>query len=101
MAARVVSLTPAVFHLSDAVNHVSRTYGEAPIVTRGPRMRPLFDRVRSGIKEARSLRLDVRAQPAHWPGLHGDGRGAELVPGPDERLLVIRTASTVTACSSS
>ena len=35
MAPRVVSLTPAVFHLSEAVNYVSRTYGEAPIVPRG------------------------------------------------------------------
>lgn len=49
---RVVSLTPAVFHLSEAVNHVSRTYGEAPIVPRGPRLAPLIARVREGIKEA-------------------------------------------------
>ena len=34
---KTVSLTPAVFHLPEAVNRVSRTYGENPIVPRGPR----------------------------------------------------------------
>ena len=32
--AKVVSLTPAVFHLPEAVNEVSRTYGVNPIVPR-------------------------------------------------------------------
>ena len=38
----VVSLTPAVFHLPEAVNQVSRTYGKAPIVPRGPAFAPLL-----------------------------------------------------------
>lgn len=49
---KVVSLTPAVFHLSDAVNEVSRTYGENPIVPRGPKLRPLIDGARHGIQAA-------------------------------------------------
>src|SRR5262245_8664784 len=49
---RVISLTPAVFHLSEAVNQVSRTYGDNPIVPRGPRLKPLIDRVRHGIRDA-------------------------------------------------
>ena len=47
-----VSLTPAVFHLHDKVNAVSRSYGAAPIVPRGPRLAPLLQGVRSGICEA-------------------------------------------------
>src|SRR5262245_63084450 len=35
-----------------SVNQVSRTYGENPIVPRGPRLKPLIDRVRHGIQAA-------------------------------------------------
>ena len=45
----VVSLTPAVFHLPEMVNRVSRTYGEAPIVPRGPAFAPLLAKAREGI----------------------------------------------------
>lgn len=89
---RVVSLTPAVFHLSEAVNRVSRTYGEAPIVPRGPRLRPLLEGVRRGIQEALSA-------PHHQPILlTGSGSTAmAAVLGsclrPDERLLVIRNGA--------
>jgi 2-aminoethylphosphonate-pyruvate transaminase len=89
---RVVSLTPAVFHLSEAVNQVSRTYGEAPIVPRGPRLRPLIDRVRRGIQSALGA-------PDHEPILlTGSGSSAmAAVLGsclrPDERLLVIRNGA--------
>jgi 2-aminoethylphosphonate-pyruvate transaminase len=92
MTPRVVSLTPAVFHLSEAVNHVSRTYGEAPIVPRGPRLRPLIERVRTDIKEALGA-------PDHEPILlSGSGSTAmAAVLGsclrPDERLLVIRNGA--------
>jgi 2-aminoethylphosphonate-pyruvate transaminase len=88
----VVSLTPAVFHLSEAVNRVSRTYGESPIVPRGPRLRPLIDRVRHGIKAALGA-------PDHEPVLlTGSGSTAmAAVLGsclrPDERLLVIRNGA--------
>jgi 2-aminoethylphosphonate-pyruvate transaminase len=91
-APRVVSLTPAVFHLSEAVNRVSRTYGESPIVPRGPRLRPLIDRVRHGIKAALGA-------PDHEPVLlTGSGSTAmAAVLGsclrPDERLLVIRNGA--------
>ena len=92
MTPRVVSLTPAVFHLSEAVNHVSRTYGDAPIVPRGPRLRPLIERVRRDIKEALGA-------PEHEPVLlSGSGSTAmAAVLGsclrPDERLLVIRNGA--------
>lgn len=88
----VVSLTPAVFHLSEAVNRVSRTYGEAPIVPRGPRLKPLIDRVRRGIQ-------DALPAPNHEPVLlTGSGSTAmAAVLGsclrPDERLLVIRNGA--------
>jgi 2-aminoethylphosphonate-pyruvate transaminase len=91
-APRVVSLTPAVFHLSEAVNQVSRTYGEAPIVPRGPRLKPLVDRVRRGIQEA-------LAAPEHEPVLL-TGSGSTAIAAvlgsclaPDERLLVIRNGA--------
>jgi len=47
----VVSMTPAVFHLPGAVNAVSRSYGEAPVVPRGPKLKPILDRVRGGIAD--------------------------------------------------
>ena len=92
MVPRVVSLTPAVFHLSEAVNQVSRTYGEAPIVPRGPRLRPLIDRVRRGVQEALGA-------PEHEPVLlTGSGSSAmAAVLGSclarDERLLVVRNGA--------
>jgi 2-aminoethylphosphonate-pyruvate transaminase len=91
-APRVVSLTPAVFHLSEAVNQVSRTYGEAPIVPRGPRLRPLIDGVRRGVVEA------LGAQDHEPILLTGSGSTAmAAVLGsclrPDERLLVIRNGA--------
>jgi len=89
---RVISLTPAVFHLSEAVNLVSRTYGKAPIVPRGPRLRPLIDAVRRGIVRA----LDA---PDHEPILL-TGSGSTAMAAvlasclrPDERLLVIRNGA--------
>jgi 2-aminoethylphosphonate-pyruvate transaminase len=89
---RVVSLTPAVFHLSEAVNQVSRTYGANPIVPRGPRLKPLIERVRRGIQEALGA-------PDHEPVLMtGSGSTAmAAVLGsclrPDERLLVVRNGA--------
>lgn len=89
---RVVSLTPAVFHLSEAVNHVSRTYGENPIVPRGPRLKPLIERVRRGIHEA----LGTTSHESVL--LTGSGSTAmAAVLGsclrPEERLLVIRNGA--------
>ncbi len=46
-----VSLTPAVFHLSDKVNQVAATYGNQPIVPRGPALKPILDRLRKSIVE--------------------------------------------------
>jgi 2-aminoethylphosphonate-pyruvate transaminase len=89
---RVVSLTPAVFHLSEAVNHVSRTYGENPIVPRGPRLKPLIERVRRGIQEALSC---PRHQPVLMTGSGSTAMAAVLGSclRPDERLLVIRNGA--------
>ncbi len=46
-----VSLTPAVFHLSDRVNQVSIDYGRQPIVPRGPALKPILDRLRMKVAE--------------------------------------------------
>ena len=45
-------MTPAVFHLPEEVNAASRSYGESPIVPRGPRFAPLLAGVRQGIVDA-------------------------------------------------
>lgn len=89
---RVVSLTPAVFHLSDAVNEVSRTYGAHPIVPRGPRLRPLIEGVRRGIQEAIGC-------PRHEPVLL-TGTGSSAIAAvlgsclrADEKLLVVRNGA--------
>ena len=92
MSPRVVSLTPAVFHLPEPVNAVSRTYGENPIVPRGPRLKPLIDRVRHGIQAALGA-------PDHEPVLM-TGSGSTAIAAvlgsclrPTERLLVIRNGA--------
>lgn len=89
---RVVSLTPAVFHLSEAVNQVSRTYGENPIVPRGPRLKPLIERVRRGIHEALGA--------ANHESVLMTGSGSTAMAAvlgsclrPEERLLVIRNGA--------
>ena len=89
---RVVSLTPAVFHLSDAVNQVSRTYGENPIVPRGPRLKPLIERVRKGIQAALGA---PRHEPILMTGSGSTAMAAVLGSclSPDERLLVIRNGA--------
>lgn len=85
----VVSLTPAVFHLPAKVNAVSQTYGRNPIVPRGPKFRPLLERVRRGLTEALGC-------PNHEAILlTGSGSSAmAAVIGSclhkNERLLVIR-----------
>lgn len=89
---RVVSLTPAVFHLSERVNRVSREYGEQPIVPRGPRFAPLLARVRQGIQDA----LETPNHKAIL--LTGTGSSAiAAVLGsclhPKERLAVVRNGA--------
>lgn len=92
IAARIVSLTPAVFHLPERVNAVSRTYGASPIVPRGPRFAPLVERVLRGIQTA-------LATPRHQPILlTGSGSTAmAAVLGSclrkEERLLVVRNGA--------
>jgi len=44
-------LTPAVFHLPERVNKVSETYGQQPIVPRGPALKPILDRLRKKVSE--------------------------------------------------
>ena len=46
-----VSLTPAVFHLSEQVNRIAAEYARQPIVPRGPALKPIMDRVRSKAAE--------------------------------------------------
>jgi 2-aminoethylphosphonate-pyruvate transaminase len=89
---KLVSMTPAVFHLSDEVNEVSQRYGLAPIVPRGPRLRPLLDGVRHGIVEA-------LAAPDYEAVLMS-GTGSTAVAAvigsclkPNERLLTVRNGA--------
>ncbi len=91
-APKVVSLTPAVFHLPERVNAVSRTYGVNPIVPRGPKFKPVLDRVRAGIVGA------LGAEGYQAVLLTGSGSTAmAAVLGSclrkDERLLVIRNGA--------
>jgi 2-aminoethylphosphonate-pyruvate transaminase len=81
-----------VFHLSEAVNRVSRTYGEAPIVPRGPRLKPLIDGVRKGIQDALG---EPDFEPILLTGSGSTAMAAVLGSclRPDERLLVIRNGA--------
>jgi 2-aminoethylphosphonate-pyruvate transaminase len=51
-----VSLTPAVFHLSDRVNAVCEPYARQPIVPRGPALQPLLERLRVKAADAAACR---------------------------------------------
>ena len=44
-------MTPAVFHLSDAVNQIAGPYGKQPVVPRGPALKPILDRLRLKINQ--------------------------------------------------
>ncbi|MFO0593415.1 MAG: aminotransferase class V-fold PLP-dependent enzyme [Polyangiaceae bacterium] len=88
----IVSLTPAVFHLPEAVNEVSRTYGKAPIVPRGPAFAPLLAKAREGITSA------LGAHDYEAILITGSGSTAmAAVMGscllPKERLLVVRNGA--------
>ncbi len=88
----VVSMTPAVFHLSEAVNAVSRSYGVQPIVPRGPRLRPLLDGVRNGIRDALGA---TGYQPIMLTGSGSTAMAATIGSclARDERLLVVRNGA--------
>lgn len=51
-----VSFTPAVFHLPERVNSVSREYSKQPIVPRGPLLKPIMDRVRAKLAGSLSVK---------------------------------------------
>lgn len=89
---KVVSMTPAVFHLPEAVNAVSRSYGEQPIVPRGPRFAPVLAGVRRGITAA------LGADGYQAIMLTGSGSSAMAAVigsclAPEERLLVVRNGA--------
>ncbi len=92
MAPRVVSLTPAVFHLPERVNAVSRAYGAQPIVPRGPAFAPLLAAIRSGVTAA--LRAS-EYEPVFLTGTGSTAMAAVLGSclHPTERLLVIRNGA--------
>ena len=56
-----VSLTPAVFHLPDAVNAVSAGYPANPVVPRGPKLKPLLHRVQAKVGKALGSAEELRA----------------------------------------
>lgn len=92
LVVKTVSLTPAVFHLPQRVNEVSRTYGARPIVPRGPAFAPLLGGVLGGIERALEC-------PRHRAiVLTGTGSSAmAAVIGscldPKEKLLVVRNGT--------
>lgn len=90
---RVVSLTPAVFHLPEKVNAVSRTYGENPIVPRGPRFRPVLDRVRHGLVDALGAAADYESVLVTGSGSTAMAAVLGSCLRKDERLLVIRNGA--------
>ncbi|TNF36509.1 MAG: aminotransferase class V-fold PLP-dependent enzyme [Deltaproteobacteria bacterium] len=90
---KVVSLTPAVFHLPEPVNAVSRTYGANPIVPRGPKFRPILDRVRSGLVEALGAEADYEAVLMTGSGSTAMAAVLGSCLRKDERLLVIRNGA--------
>lgn len=66
-----VSLTPAVFHLPPEVNAVAATYGDNPIVPRGPGLAPVLERLQRRLPEA------LGCEQSHHPILLGaSGSGA-------------------------
>ncbi len=88
----IVSLTPAVFHLPEAVNRVSRTYGAAPIVPRGPAFAPLLAKARQGICDA----LGANEHEAILMTGSGSTAMAAVLGScltPKERLLVVRNGA--------
>src|SRR5690606_28311741 len=89
---KLVSMTPAVFHLPPRVAAVTKGYDDAPIVPRGPRLKPLLDGVRRRIVEA------LGAEGYEAVVLTGTGSTAmAAVLGSclhtDERLLVVRNGA--------
>lgn len=89
---KVISLTPAVFHLSEAVNDIARHYGENPIVPRGPRFAPILEQARSKVKS-------VLGTSSHEP-IFMTGTGSTAIAAvlgsclaPSERLMVIRNGA--------
>jgi 2-aminoethylphosphonate-pyruvate transaminase len=88
----VVSLTPAVFHLPEAVNQVSRTYGKAPIVPRGPAFAPLLAKAREGICAALGA-TDYEAVLLTGSGSTAMAAVLGSCLSPSERLLVVRNGA--------
>ncbi|NUP05038.1 MAG: alanine--glyoxylate aminotransferase family protein [Polyangiaceae bacterium] len=92
MTDKTISLTPAVFHLSEKVNAVSRVYGAQPIVPRGPGFAPLLREVRDGIRTA----LDAPGfEPVLLTGTGSTAMAAVLGSCLEatERLVVVRNGA--------
>ncbi|MEZ4302627.1 MAG: aminotransferase class V-fold PLP-dependent enzyme [Polyangiaceae bacterium] len=92
MTHTVVSLTPAVFHLPDAVNRVSAEYGKAPIVPRGPAFAPLLAKAREGICAALGA-TDYEAILLTGSGSTSMAAVLGSCLTPHERLMVIRNGA--------
>jgi 2-aminoethylphosphonate-pyruvate transaminase len=88
----IVSLTPAVFHLPEAVNRVSQTYGQAPIVPRGPAFAPLLQKARQGICDALSA-PDYEAILLTGSGSTAMAAVLGSCLAPSERLMVVRNGA--------
>jgi len=93
MSPKVVSMTPAVFHLSDAVNAASAAYGVQPIVPRGPRFAPIISDVRGGIVTALGLADGYEAVLLTGSGSTAMAAVLGSCLQPQERLLVVRNGA--------
>lgn len=89
----IVSLTPAVFHLPERVNAVSRSYGRNPIVPRGPRFAPLLAKVRAGLTDALGASSTHEAILLTGSGSTSMAAVLGSCLKKDERLLVIRNGA--------
>jgi 2-aminoethylphosphonate-pyruvate transaminase len=90
---KLVSMTPAVFHLPEAVNAVSQRYGAQPIVPRGPRLKPIMDAVRHGIVRALGVAPDYEAIMLTGSGSTAMAAVLGSCLRRSERLLVIRNGA--------
>ncbi|PIE19982.1 MAG: 2-aminoethylphosphonate--pyruvate aminotransferase [Proteobacteria bacterium] len=83
-----VSLTPAVFHLSDRVNAVAPVYAANPVVPRGPKLAPLLARVQRKIGEALGC-VDTHRSVILTCSGSGAIAAAVASAAPDSGLLVV------------
>lgn len=82
-----ISLTPAVFKLSDRVNAVATEYAKQPIVPRGPKMTAIFEEARHKLRQALELPKDFI--PILVTSAGSGGIAVAVANTPAQSMLVI------------